>query len=655
MKITHKIDEFLPDLFPGTQGDASRLVEEAESYFAQGGLSPQVSIEYDQLVVAFSGKMPRVQDNQFKKAIRLCDEGKFPQAITILRQLIESAPNISECHRVLGQAYSELGDQDEARKHLINALRWDPMNGWALIMMGNIMAKYLNNAEQALKYYNRVLKLKPDDNFALNNIGAKLVELGKLQEATTYFEKAQKADPDYPNTYYGLACVAELEGDHQGAFENSITAMFKNDKKNQLYSLSFQMAEKSAKELVARSDMMGLVSDYVSELKEKTDKDIVVERDPKIPTAAKIEIAENYNRDYHLVKYKPDYPAVEHLIMHELSHLELTADARRKNSNLLFITKNQYQEAFIKSFEKDIKKLIRQGFPEDRTAGYFSELFQGINRQAYNTPIDLFIEDMLYKKYRQLRPYQFLSLLNMVLEGIDATTRKEIVKMVPQKVLSVSKVYNLVNALHLKSLFAIDLVRAHKPSNKEMRLASNLYQEFREYRFERAPGKEFHLVQRWAELMNIDRYFDLVPEALHRTKPVQDDSAAYSERKTADIESPSPKDMTRKFIEEHSSGDVNMAVCMYMIGALKYFEQFPREGIKKIAYDIAMVGTQGIDPNKQGYTVPSIEGKTFSGYHLLAYYYVSWALAEPEMLSKLQLPFDKEYEIARKFHDMDNA
>ncbi len=88
---------------------------------------------------------------------------------------------------------------------------------------------------------------------------------------------------------------------------------------------------------------------------------------------------------------------------------------------------------------------------------------------------------------------------------------------------------------------------------------------------------------------------------------------------------------------------------MYMIGALKYFEQFSREEIKKIAFDIAMVGTEGIDPNKQGYTVPSIEGKVFSGYHLLAYYYVSWALAVPEMLSELQLPFDKEYEIANLF------
>jgi hypothetical protein len=36
----------------------------------------------------------------------------------------------------------------------------------------------------------------------------------------------------------------------------------------------------------------------------------------------------------------------------------------------------------------------------------------------------------------------------------------------------------------------------------------------------------------------------------------------------------------------------------------------------------------------------------FSGYKLLAYYYVSWAKAVPQMLSQLQMPFDEEYQLA---------
>ena len=53
---------------------------------------------------------------------------------------------------------------------------------------------------------------------------------------------------------------------------------------------------------------------------------------------------------------------------------------------------------------------------------------------------------------------------------------------------------------------------------------------------------------------------------------------------------------------------------------------------------IGLLCSDGISPDK--------EGKSFSGYQVLAYYYVSWATAFPEYLEQLQLPFGKEYEFA---------
>ena len=82
---------------------------------------------------------------------------------------------------------------------------------------------------------------------------------------------------------------------------------------------------------------------------------------------------------------------------------------------------------------------------------------------------------------------------------------------------------------------------------------------------------------------------------------------------------------------------------------MEYFKNLPNTKIKEIAFEIATIGTQGIDPNKKNYSIPSIKNSSFSGYKTLAYYYVSWALAIPEMLKQLQMPFDKEYELATKF------
>lgn len=46
--------------------------------------------------------------------------------------------------------------------------------------------------------------------------------------------------------------------------------------------------------------------------------------------------------------------------------------------------------------------------------------------------------------------------------------------------------------------------------------------------------------------------------------------------------------------------------------------------------------------------MPSIPDKTFSGYHILAYYYVSWKLAVPKKIHELQMPYDEEYALAKQ-------
>ena len=54
--------------------------------------------------------------------------------------------------------------------------------------------------------------------------------------------------------------------------------------------------------------------------------------------------------------------------------------------------------------------------------------------------------------------------------------------------------------------------------------------------------------------------------------------------------------------------------------------------------------------NKDDYRINSIKGKTFSGYHILAYFYVSWSLAIPELVSQLNLPYETEYKMALAMH-----
>lgn len=95
----------------------------------------------------------------------------------------------------------------------------------------------------------------------------------------------------------------------------------------------------------------------------------------------------------------------------------------------------------------------------------------------------------------------------------------------------------------------------------------------------------------------------------------------------------------------------NMDVVMFMVEVLAFFEEKPGDEIKKIAMEIAMQGAQGYNPVKEGYKISSIEDRTFSGYQILSYYYVSWALAMPEMLPQLKLPYDEEYGLAKTLYN----
>jgi hypothetical protein len=392
-----------------------------------------------------------------------------------------------------------------------------------------------------------------------------------------------------------------------------------------------------------------ILKEYKHKLEFDGDRKIDIVQDEEIPTAAKFEFAENYQRDTHIVKYKPSYPAVEHLIMHELVHLDFVIDARKGQLNQLFVSTQNHKTEFIKGLEPTIKKFHKMGISEKSIADYCSNLFEGMNRQVFNTPIDLFIENFLYNEFSELRPFQFVSLYNLLQEGLKAVTDKKIVEISPKDIISKSKVYNIVNAMQFKELFGFDFIKDFNATPIEIKLATDFYDEYLQYKEDKEPAEEYELVLHWAEDLKLDKNFELVNEHEYRTKRTDIDKLLSSiEKDPYDLESKDPfkqREMD-KFQKSQEQIGINMAVVLFMVDALQFFEGKPKEEIKKIAFEIATQGTQGYRPDKDNYRINSIKDKTFSGYHILAYYYVSWSLAIPEMVSQLNLPYEAEYKMA---------
>jgi tetratricopeptide (TPR) repeat protein len=649
MQIIHKLDNFLFTLFPELdRSNKEKIISELENYYSYGPFKPKVTIVDDWVKIDIDTTAIISQEADFRKSVSLCEKGNFSEAKPILNKLIEKNPTYSEYYRILGQVYSEEGDQEEAINCLINSLRWDSKNSWALLMMGNIFAKYKNDIITAKKYYDQALVVNPKDNITINNIGANLMQQGKVQEAKEYFLKAIDINDKYPNTHFALAMVAEIEKDLNSAFNNTIRSIQLNKNKDVLYQNSIRNAFELSEKVIKTGIGKAIFKKYLNKLEFEGERVIDIKQDESIPTAAKFEFAENYNRNKHLVLYKPSYPAIEHLIVHELVHLDFVIQARKVGINQIFYTSQSHKSEFIAQLEPSIKNYKKMNFSEETIAKVCSDLFEGLNSQVYNTPIDLFIENYIYEELSELKPYQFISLFNMIKEGINAVTDKNIVKLSPKEVLSKSKIYNIVNALQFKDLYGIDMINEFKATTNELKIAKDFYDEYLEYKVDREPAEEYELVAHWAEDLGVNKFFELEGEIQYRKRSNIDTLLESIEKDPFDIEDRDPikeRDM-QKFLDSQKNLGLNMAVVMFMVDAMQFFDGMDKEAIKKIAFEIAMQGTQGYNPERKNYTINSIPNKKFSGYHILAYYYVSWALAIPEMLSQLPLPYEEEFKMA---------
>jgi tetratricopeptide (TPR) repeat protein len=101
-------------------------------------------------------------------------------------------------------------------------------------MTGNFFAKYKNDIDTALKYFNQSLLLNPEDFISLNNIGANLMQIGNLKEAEKYFYDALNINADYPNTHYALGLLAEMKQDYDSAVYSFSNTLKKCGKGNEI-------------------------------------------------------------------------------------------------------------------------------------------------------------------------------------------------------------------------------------------------------------------------------------------------------------------------------------------------------------------------------------------------------------------------------------
>ena len=121
------------------------------------------------------------------------------QSADNFKEILKTNSTSSDVWSRLGTIQSALGETDAALASFEQAATSDPKN-WAALLNEAVILDGLNRKKEAIDTYNKVLNIKSDNTFALNNLAYITAESGtNLDQAQTYAERAKKQAPESPD------------------------------------------------------------------------------------------------------------------------------------------------------------------------------------------------------------------------------------------------------------------------------------------------------------------------------------------------------------------------------------------------------------------------------------------------------------------------
>ena len=155
-----------------------------------GSLAPSTRTRLDK----FLGK---ARSNYKKGLFQYYREGNHPEAIRYFDQAIEIDPSLAMAWHDRGICLRELGKDEEALKNIDKACEIEPDNEEFLFNRAELLKRIgiLRGQKKAIaaavRTYNRVLEINPNNAEAWNGLGVCMKEEGKDEISRQYYERAQ--------------------------------------------------------------------------------------------------------------------------------------------------------------------------------------------------------------------------------------------------------------------------------------------------------------------------------------------------------------------------------------------------------------------------------------------------------------------------------
>jgi len=135
--------------------------------------------------------------------VALLNQGKYQEAVIILRSMREKQPNDPEVLYNLGMALSDLGKLDEAIDCLEHLTKVQPHKANGFVALGVAYARD-ERTESSLEPLRTACRLEPNNGHAHRNLGGILMKLGEKTEALKHLRQSAEIDGSDPRVWYGL-------------------------------------------------------------------------------------------------------------------------------------------------------------------------------------------------------------------------------------------------------------------------------------------------------------------------------------------------------------------------------------------------------------------------------------------------------------------
>lgn len=173
-------------------------------------------------------------------------------AVSFLREAIKFAPNRPDLHAALGESYLKLGRIENAMNEFKTVLRLRP-SAEALAFIGEASTQS-GDLEGAKKYLRQALAKEPHNAASLYQLGLIAGKEGRTHDAEALFAAAIKADPAYDNALYELA-TAKM---HESKFAEAVPLLKRCAETMDVPRVYYRLAtaERSLHDRAAAADAM---------------------------------------------------------------------------------------------------------------------------------------------------------------------------------------------------------------------------------------------------------------------------------------------------------------------------------------------------------------------------------------------------------------